>query len=73
MIDDDGTADLYGGFWPFIKRFLLLFLPLWVLLIALSAGVHVIISAILSGLSVSLVAVFEKKKMQAEMEKLAER
>ncbi len=73
MIDDDGTADLYSGFWPFIKRFLLLFLPLWVLLIALSAGIHVIISAILAGLSVSLVAVFEKKKMQTEMENQAER
>jgi len=64
---------LYSGFWPFIKRFLLLFLPLWVLLIALSAGIHVIISAILAGLSVSLVAVFEKKKMQTEMENQAER
>ncbi len=63
MIDDDGSAELFGGFWPFIKRFVLFFLPLWVFLIGMSAGIHIIISAIIAGLSVSLVAIFEKKKM----------
>jgi hypothetical protein len=63
MIDDDGSADLFNGFWPFMKRVLMLFLPLWVFLIAISAKLPLIASAILAGLSVSLIAYLEKKKM----------
>ena len=63
---DDGSENLFEGFWPFMKRFRIMFLPLWVFLIGYSAGLHIIISAILSGLSVSTVAIFEKYQLKQE-------
>ena len=63
---DDGSENLFEGFWPFMKRFLTLFLPLWVFLIGYSAGLHILISAILAGLSVSTVAIFEKYQLKQE-------
>ncbi|MEL0100144.1 MAG: hypothetical protein ACPHA0_00165 [Candidatus Poseidoniaceae archaeon] len=66
MIDDDGSAEMLNGFWPFLKRSLFVFLPLWVFLIFMSAGFHIVISAIVGGMSVSLVSIFEKKKMAKE-------
>ena len=61
---DDGSENLFDGFWPFMKRFLIMFLPLWVFLIGYSAGLHIIISAVLAGLSVSTVAIFEKYQLK---------
>lgn len=61
---DDGSENLFEGFWPFMKRFLIMFLPLWVFLIGYSAGLHIIISAVLAGLSVSTVAIFEKYQLK---------
>ena len=61
---DDGAADLFGGFWPFMRRFLFMFLPLWVFLIGYTAGLHVILAAILAGASISVVAIFEKYKLK---------
>ena len=52
-----------------MRRFLFAFLPLWVFLIAYSADINVIISAILAGASVSLVAIYEKKKILSENDK----
>ena len=66
MIDDDGSAEMLNGFWPFLKRGLFVFLPLWVFLICMSAGVHIIISAIIGGISVSFVSIFEKKRIIKE-------
>ena len=63
---DDGSENLFEGFWPFMKRFLILFLPLWVFLIGYSANLHIMISAILAGLSVSTVAIFEKYRLKQE-------
>jgi hypothetical protein len=63
---DDGSEDLFGGFWPFMQRFLLLFLPLWVYLLCWSAGLNVLVSAILAGFSVSAVAIFEKIRIKSE-------
>lgn len=63
---EGGSEELFNGFWPFMKRFLLLFLPLWVFLIGYSAGLHIIIAAILAGLSVSSVAIFENLKLRRE-------
>ena len=65
---DDGSAELFEGFWPFMKRFLLIFLPLWVFLIGYSVGLPNIASAIIAGLSVSVVAIFEKYKLKQENE-----
>tara|TARA_B110000495_G_C22800082_1_gene467394 strand:- start:285 stop:488 length:204 start_codon:yes stop_codon:yes gene_type:complete len=65
---DDGSAELFEGFWPFMKRFLLIFLPLWVFLICYSIGLHNIVSAIIAGLSVSAVAIFEKYKLKQQNE-----
>tara|TARA_B100000767_G_C19591127_1_gene461493 strand:- start:158 stop:391 length:234 start_codon:yes stop_codon:yes gene_type:complete len=61
---DDGAADLFGGFWPFMRRFLFMFLPLWVFLIGYTAGLHVIFASILAGASISVVAIFEKYKLK---------
>ena len=63
---DDGSENLFEGFWPFMKRFLILFLPLWVFLIGYSAGLNILISAILAGLSVSTVTIFEKYQLKRE-------
>ena len=59
----NASDELFSGFWPVMRRFLFAFLPLWVFLIAYSANINVIISAILAGASVSLVAIYEKKKI----------
>ena len=60
------SDELFSGFWPIMRRFLFAFLPLWIFLIAYSADINVIISAILAGASVSLVAIYEKKKILSE-------
>ena len=60
------SDEWFSGFWPVMRRFLFAFLPLWVFLIAYSANINVIISAILAGASVSLVAIYEKKKILSE-------
>ena len=61
---DDGTEELFIGFWPIIKRVILLFLPLWIILIGVSAGANMFITSILAGISVSAVVVFEKMKIR---------
>ena len=61
---DDGSEDLFGGVWPFMKRALLLLLPLWVYLICWSAGFNLFISAIAAGLSIPLIQVYEKLKLR---------
>tara|TARA_B000000609_G_scaffold68384_1_gene51213 strand:+ start:163 stop:396 length:234 start_codon:yes stop_codon:yes gene_type:complete len=65
----NASDELFSGFWPIMRRFLFAFLPLWVFLIAYSANINVIISAILAGASVSLVAIYEKKKILSENDK----
>ena len=62
----NASDELFSGFWPVMRRFLFAFLPLWVCLIAYSANINGIISAILAGASVSLVAIYEKKKILSE-------
>ena len=61
---DDGSEELLIGFWPIIKRIILLFLPIWIILIGVSAGLNMFITAILAGLSVSVVIIFEKIKIR---------
>ena len=60
---DDGSEELFGGFWPFIRRTLMLFLPLWVWLLLWSAGVPNIISALASGFSLSIIVAIERYKL----------
>ena len=60
---DDGSEELFGGFWPFIRRTLMLFLPLWVWLLLWSAGIPNIISALVSGLSLSIIVAIERYKL----------
>ena len=60
---DDGSEELFGGFWPFIRRTLMLFLPLWVWLLLWSAGVPNIISALVSGRSLSIIVAIERYKL----------
>ena len=63
---DDGSVDLFGGIWPFIRRFIIVFLPLWLFLILYTLGVNVIIASIIAGGSASTVVFFEKFKLQQE-------
>ena len=69
MVVTDPSDELFSGFWPIMRRFLFAFLPLWVFLIGYAAGINVIIAAVIAGASVSLVAIYEKKKIQEEMSK----
>ena len=63
---DDGSVDLFGGIWPFIRRFIVVFLPLWEFLIIYTLGVNVIIASIISGASGSTVVIFEKFKLNQD-------
>jgi len=68
---DDGHEDLFGGIWPFMKRALFLFLPIWVALIVWYAGkghieynILLFMTTISAGLSIPLIQVFEKIKLK---------
>ncbi|MEC7113200.1 MAG: hypothetical protein VXW72_06640 [Candidatus Thermoplasmatota archaeon] len=61
---DEGSEELFGGFWPFIRRTLMLFLPLWVWLLMWSAGMPNIVSALFSGLSLSIIVAIERYKLR---------
>ena len=63
---DDGSVDLFGGIWPFIRRFIVVFLPLWVFLIIYTLGVNVIIASVIAGASASTVVIFEKFKLNQD-------
>ena len=65
---ENGSEELFYGFWPLMKRFLLLLLPLWIFLIGYSAGLNIIIASILAGVSVSIVAIFENLNLKREHE-----
>ena len=69
MVVTNPSDELFSGFWPIMRRFLFAFLPLWVFLIGYAAGINVIIAAVIAGASVSLIAIYEKKKIQEEMTK----
>ncbi len=67
---DDGHEDLFDGIWPFMKRALFLFLPIWVGLIVWYGGkgyveynILLFMTTISAGLSIPLVQVFEKMKL----------
>ena len=63
---DDGSVDLFGGIWPFIRRFIVVFLPLWVFLIIYTLGVNVIIASIIAGASASTVVIVDKFKLNQD-------
>tara|TARA_B100000214_G_scaffold142304_1_gene101814 strand:+ start:739 stop:978 length:240 start_codon:yes stop_codon:yes gene_type:complete len=75
MLLDDGHEDLFGGVWPFIKRMLFVFLPIWVAMIVWYAGVDYIdqnfllfFTAISAGLTFPMVQLFEKLKLKRKSE-----
>lgn len=61
---DEGSEDLFGGFWPFIRRTLMLFLPLWVWLLMWAADMPSILSALVAGLSLSIIVAIERYKLR---------
>ena len=65
---ENGSEELFYGFWPLMKRFLLLLLPLWIFLIGYSVGLNIIVASILAGVSVSIVAIFENLKLKRDNE-----
>jgi hypothetical protein len=66
---DDGSEELFGGFWPFIRRAMMLFLPPWIFLLCWSAGLHNILSALIAGLSLSFVVFIERYKLRKNFRK----
>ncbi len=65
---DDGSDELLGGLWPFMKRVLILFMPVWIFLICWSMDINLFISAIIAGASLSIIQVFEKMKLKRHLE-----
>ena len=61
---DEGSEELFGGFWPFIRRTLMLFLPLWVWLLMWAADMPNILSALVAGLSLSIIVAIECYKLR---------
>ena len=61
---DEGSEDRFGGFWPFIRRTLMLFLPLWVWLLMWAADMPSILSALVAGLSLSIIVAIERYKLR---------
>ena len=61
---DEGSEELFGGFWPFIRRTLMLFLPLWVWLLMWAADMPSILSALVAGLSLSIIVAIERYKLR---------
>ena len=71
MIDDTGD-ELLEGFWPFVKRILFLFVPLWVYFLCLTAGLPMLISSIVAGSSLAGIIGFERYKLSQENTHLEE-
>lgn len=61
---DEGSEELFGGFWPFIRRTLMLFLPLWVWLLMWAADMPNVLSALVAGLSLSIIVAIERYKLR---------
>ena len=61
---DEGSEELFGGFWPFIRRTLMLFLPLWVWLLMWAADMPNILSALVAGLSLSIIVAIERYNLR---------
>jgi hypothetical protein len=64
---DNPSDELLDGFWPFLKRALMLLVPLWVFLLLWAAGVPTIAAAILAGFSIASVIAYEKYKLKQLM------
>ncbi len=62
----DSSNELFFGLWPFLKRALMLFIPLWVYLLCWSSGAPYFVSSILAGLSVATIIFYEKYKIRKE-------
>ena len=65
MIDDTGD-ELLEGFWPFVKRILFLFVPLWVYFLCFTAGLPRLYSSIIAGSSLAGIIAFERYKLSQE-------
>ena len=63
---DDTSDELLGGFWPFLKRFLFLLLPIWVYLLCISANLPLFVSTIIAGSSLAVILAFEKFKLSKD-------
>ena len=71
---DDGHEDLFGGIWPFMKRALFVFLPLWVAMIVWYGGVDYIDRTILlfmttisAGFTFPVIQLFEKLNIKRKI------
>ncbi len=64
---DDGSDELIGGVWPFLKRALFVLLPIWIYLLAWTTTHNLFLSAILAGLSIPSIQFFEKMKLKGKV------
>tara|TARA_Y100001934_G_C12251275_1_gene725281 strand:- start:286 stop:522 length:237 start_codon:yes stop_codon:yes gene_type:complete len=76
---DDGHEDLFGGIWPFMKRALFVFLPLWVAMIVWYGGVDYIdrnillfMTTISAGLTFPVIQLFEKLNIKRKIKSKSE-
>jgi len=65
---DDGSDELVGGVWPFLKRALVILLPIWVYLLSWTTTHNLFLSAIAAGLSIPLIQLFEKMKLKHKLQ-----
>ncbi len=65
---EDPSDELLDGLWIFLKRILIILVPMWVFLLGWSAGAPTIVSAILAGLSVAPIALYEKLKLKERID-----
>ena len=65
---DDGSDELVGGVWPFLKRALVILLPIWIYLLVWTTTHNLFISAIGAGLSIPFIQLFEKIKLKHKLQ-----
>lgn len=65
---DDRSDHLFGGFWPFLKRFLFLVVPIWVFLLLWAAKVPTVLAALMGGASMGCVLLLERWALMRENE-----
>ena len=64
---DDGSDELFNGFWPFMKRALIVLFPIWIYLIFWSLTNNILISAISAGFSIPTLQLLEKIKLKQKI------
>ena len=65
---ENPSDEMFGGFWPFLKRFIMMLLPVWVFLLFFAAKAPIWVSSIMAGLSLAPVMMYEKLSLKKRFE-----